>query len=550
VLRHLNQQPVEACPPSAVYRFGKFARRNKAALLTGSLIAIALLVGIAVSTWQAIRATRARDAEAAEHQRANANLSRAIESVEKYLVAVTSDARLEQAGLQELRRDLLAAAVPFYGEFAAQKQSDPDLEWNRGRALRGLTLLHWELGEHDTAMDYFKQARAVFEALSKGHPDEWKYRQSLGAIVNDLGKLLRETEGPVKALAAYQESLAIKQQLARDFPKVAVLQRDEGYQHGSVGIALMEQGKFKESEAELRRSRDALRLLANEKSAELDLRYSYAKTCTNLGFLLYEQRQMRDSENELTEAARVLELLVAEEPLSPMYQRVLAMTYNHLGGIHRDEEHAEQSVAAYQKALSIYERLVERFPTVPNHHSDLGNALSNLAMLKMVQREFATAQELLERAITCQQSALRINPRSPHYRQFLSNHYAILADVYVQAGNYRKAAEFCTKLAAERPDEGEDAYDAGLGLALCAYLAQNDDKLPAAERDELVAKYKQRAIDVLRDGVKRGMTELERLRDHEGFNSLRNEPDFQKLLEELKLPPKPAQTSPPAPICI
>ena len=28
--RHLNDEPVEACPPSAAYRFGKFARRNRA----------------------------------------------------------------------------------------------------------------------------------------------------------------------------------------------------------------------------------------------------------------------------------------------------------------------------------------------------------------------------------------------------------------------------------------------------------------------------------------------------------------------------------------
>jgi len=57
--RYLADEPVEASPPSAIYRFRKFARRNKAAMATVSLVLAALVIGTAVSTWQAIRATRA-----------------------------------------------------------------------------------------------------------------------------------------------------------------------------------------------------------------------------------------------------------------------------------------------------------------------------------------------------------------------------------------------------------------------------------------------------------------------------------------------------------
>ncbi len=59
VLRHLGDQPVEACPPSAGYRFRKFARRNRVALIMVLLVSGALVLGTVVSTWQAIRATRA-----------------------------------------------------------------------------------------------------------------------------------------------------------------------------------------------------------------------------------------------------------------------------------------------------------------------------------------------------------------------------------------------------------------------------------------------------------------------------------------------------------
>src|SRR5262249_36921123 len=38
--------PVLACPPSAAYRFRKFARRNRAVLTTVGLVAVALVLGV------------------------------------------------------------------------------------------------------------------------------------------------------------------------------------------------------------------------------------------------------------------------------------------------------------------------------------------------------------------------------------------------------------------------------------------------------------------------------------------------------------------------
>jgi cell division protein FtsL len=46
VERYLHDEPVQACPPSAVYRIRKFARRNKAVLMTASTIALAVLLAV------------------------------------------------------------------------------------------------------------------------------------------------------------------------------------------------------------------------------------------------------------------------------------------------------------------------------------------------------------------------------------------------------------------------------------------------------------------------------------------------------------------------
>jgi WD40 repeat protein len=60
VQRYLSDEAVHACPPSARYRFRKFARRNKHGLAAAAALALVLVLGSVVSTWQALRARRAQ----------------------------------------------------------------------------------------------------------------------------------------------------------------------------------------------------------------------------------------------------------------------------------------------------------------------------------------------------------------------------------------------------------------------------------------------------------------------------------------------------------
>jgi WD40 repeat protein/serine/threonine protein kinase len=64
VQRYLNDEPVFARPPSVWYRACKFIRRNKGPVLAASVVVLALLVGAAVATWQAVVASIAATSEA------------------------------------------------------------------------------------------------------------------------------------------------------------------------------------------------------------------------------------------------------------------------------------------------------------------------------------------------------------------------------------------------------------------------------------------------------------------------------------------------------
>jgi serine/threonine protein kinase/tetratricopeptide (TPR) repeat protein len=100
IQRYLNDEPVLACPPSAWYRFRKFSRKNKAGLIAAGLILLVSVVGAGISTWQAIRATNASDAE----RQTRADLDSVREEKERQQKRINqelTEGLLEVAGLRE-----------------------------------------------------------------------------------------------------------------------------------------------------------------------------------------------------------------------------------------------------------------------------------------------------------------------------------------------------------------------------------------------------------------------------------------------------------------
>jgi WD40 repeat protein len=95
VQRYLNNETVQACPPSKWYRFRKFARRHKAALATATVMAAAVLIAI-VSLISAVTVLAESNVEVKQEQEqtkkalkgqkeANENLRKAVAREERSL---------------------------------------------------------------------------------------------------------------------------------------------------------------------------------------------------------------------------------------------------------------------------------------------------------------------------------------------------------------------------------------------------------------------------------------------------------------------------------
>jgi eukaryotic-like serine/threonine-protein kinase len=124
VMRYLTDQPVEACPPSASYRFRKFARRNRSSLATVALVALALVAGTAVSIWQAVLATNAEARADSQRDRAERSVTEAVrqrdEAQRQKLAVVAREA--------SLRRYLYSADMKLAGQAWSDAWNNHDLD--------------------------------------------------------------------------------------------------------------------------------------------------------------------------------------------------------------------------------------------------------------------------------------------------------------------------------------------------------------------------------------------------------------------------------------
>ena len=94
VQRHLNDEPVAARPPGNLYRFQKMVRRNKLAFIGTAALMGVLAIGAVVSTWQAVRATRAeRNANQQRELAEDAGKRAGHEAIAARHAAAQSDAR-------------------------------------------------------------------------------------------------------------------------------------------------------------------------------------------------------------------------------------------------------------------------------------------------------------------------------------------------------------------------------------------------------------------------------------------------------------------------
>ena len=225
IQRHLHDEPVEAGPPSTIYRFRKFAKRNKAGLTAASLVGITVILGLVGTTWQAIRATNAehsiqveRDNALKAEKLAKLQSERATQEAER----ASQEAAVARAVNEFINRDLLGQASPYisYARYS-EPQSELKLVDVLNRASKRLmgrfddqpaveAELHHTIGyayyslrKNNLSQPHFQRAFDLRrKLLGEDHPDTLDSMERLANAKGDLDLTARVLENRRRVLGA------------------------------------------------------------------------------------------------------------------------------------------------------------------------------------------------------------------------------------------------------------------------------------------------------------------------------------------------------------
>lgn len=225
--RHLHQLPVNAGPPSARYRIGKFVRRHRGSVAAACLALVSLISGIAGMSWGLVHAWRAQAVAVAERDEKVQALKE--EERQRFLAVqerqrADGEAKIAKAVASFLQNDLLRLADP-QAQVNARFEPDPNLTvraaLDRAAASverrfsdqpvveaairRTIGRAYDGLGEFGKAIHHLTKSAAIYDALNTGEAEMLEESARY-----DLGISLRHANRTDEAIPLLERAHAVR----------------------------------------------------------------------------------------------------------------------------------------------------------------------------------------------------------------------------------------------------------------------------------------------------------------------------------------------------
>ncbi len=435
VQRYLHDEPVQACPPSAWYRFRKFARRNKGALVLASMVVLAGLLamgGLVVNNWLVTR----------EKERADRNLVRARDAVKKNLTLISQDPDLKAKGLEPLRRKLLATAREYYAEFVREHGDDPALRSEFADVRMLLASITEEIANKTEAIEEYEQALVLCQQLVDAQPAVAAYQRLLARCHGSLGRLYQSVGRFREAEAALLKALAQQEELERSEPSVVQYRKDLATTHNSLGILYGSSGRFKQGEGAHLKAADIWRQLGSQHPAIAEYQSNFASAQNNLGALYEEMGRPEDAETAYQNGLTVRRQLVLAHPGVTDYQDGLAHSLLNLGMLYSETQRPEQAEAASMEARSVWQKLADVHPTVMDYQHGLAASHNNLAILYSDIKRPAESEAAHRKALAIRQQLAAAHPTVIKFAVELGGSQCNLGNLTDAAGKHAEALDW------------------------------------------------------------------------------------------------------------
>jgi tetratricopeptide (TPR) repeat protein len=402
VMRFLSDKPVEACPPSLWYRSRKYARRNRVALATGAVLALALVAGTGVSTWQAMRAVKAErrtssalavarsNFRAAEERRAEAETQRrrseeqsalARRAVDEMYTQVAEQWLSNVAGMTPVQIQFLEKALAYYEQFAHTSAEDLAGRADHARALYRVGEIRRAIGRLDLSEQAHRAASDERLALSQNFPDHTdlladaaESLQALARIAGERGRL-REAEAGARRAVALTEAAASRASDRYEY-------RDRlASCLSTLGTILTSLEIRTEAESVVRRAVEIRDELVRSRPDDVGLRRKLASSVLNLASVIFGPQRRGEEEALKRRGIKLLDALAREQPGLPDLRIAQADAHNNLGATLRLTDRQGEAEPGIKQAATLYARLAEDFPQVALYRRRLALVHRHLSRL-------------------------------------------------------------------------------------------------------------------------------------------------------------------------
>ncbi len=400
--RHLEHQPVEAGPPSARYRLGKFVRRHRLGVAAGALAAAALVaglvvagLGLATARQEARNSRQVADFLTGMFRSLNPGAPVAATSVRDILDQSIERLAGEFGDQPLVRARLLVAIGRAHGTLGPSEQTQAllkeALEIHRRHlgedhpeVAATLDVLGWNLFllRDGTAARSFLERAVEIRERALGH-DHSKVAKSLCR----LAEIHRVLSGPGVARPLLDRALAIQEKTL-------------GADHPDVATTLDLMARLLQETGDLEGSR-----LLLERAVRIQERV-FGPEHVKLGWTLLHLGRQRFSAGDLAAAERILEraLAIHDQALGPGSASSAADIVA-LARVFRQRGDAATAREYLERALAIREQLDRP------RHTSAAWVLMDLAQLDVESGDRIRARERLERALAiCEQADVSGDP--------------------------------------------------------------------------------------------------------------------------------------------
>jgi tetratricopeptide (TPR) repeat protein len=473
--RFLNEEPVEACPPSKTYRLKKLIRKHRGKFLTGAA-GVGLLVAAVVGTsWGWLRSESfRRNAEDSLRIKAEAEAS-LLRNVRESTDDVVENLIGSRPVLGPQERAYLERSLARWQVFAARQGDDRLNRMYRAEGHRNLGFLWYRLGRHDEAFAAYQTARELIAPLSAAEPDNRDHRWNLSIILLNLGSLQYERGAFAAALRSFDESRRLTQHLLQSDPGDQDAQRNLAAAHNNLGRLLRDLGDAEPALREFQQAREIQLELVRRHPSAPEYREDLSFSRLNLAELQLRLGAANVAKQELDAAHALHSQLAQEFPESAGYRAAAARSLHLTAQWMSDRGDAAAAREMLTEVCDARRRLVSEWPAVLDYRRELAQGLNDLAVASLEIGETDRAQRLLEESRELLTALVRESPHTHLARTELATCYNNLGGSLMRLDNLDAArAAFEQAIGLQRLLVGEYPQAAGFREALggtCTNLA-------------------------------------------------------------------------------